>query len=95
MVNQLHAVSMVDVVVGGQLFGVPDAFGDDRCKLNRTQIITAIKARVIASSGIQESTVQVIRREVGPTIIDCIKPEDAPPRPHVPDEAAPSSVSRT
>lgn len=84
MVNQLHAIAMVDVVVGGQLLGVPDAFGDDGCKLNRTQIITAVKARVIASSGIQESPVQIIRQEVGPTIIDCIKPENTPPGPHVP-----------
>ena len=63
---------------------MPDAFSDDGGKLNRTQIITAVKARVIASSGIQESTVQVIRQEVGPTIINRIKPEDAPPGPHIP-----------
>lgn len=84
MVDQLHAISVVDIVVSGQLFGVADAFSDDGCKLNRAQIITAVKARVITSSGIQEGPVQIIRQEVGPTIIDRIKPKDAPPGPHVP-----------
>lgn len=84
MVDLLHAVAMVDVVVGGQLFGVSDAPRDDGCELNRTQIITAVKARVIAPSGIQESPVQIIRQEVGLTITYCIKPENTLPGPHVP-----------
>ena len=84
MVDQLHAVAVIDVVVSGQLFGVADALRDDGCKLNRAQIITAVKARVIAPSGIQESPVQIIRQVVGLTIKYCIKPENTPPGPHVP-----------
>ena len=59
VVDQLHAVAMVDVVVGGQFFGVSDALRDDGCKLNRTKIITAVKAGEVAASGIQESPVQI------------------------------------
>lgn len=65
MVDQLHAIAVVDVVVGGQLFGVADALRDDGCELNRAQIITAVKARVIAPSGIQESPVQIICKKLG------------------------------
>lgn len=63
MVNQLHAVSMIDVVIGEQLFGMPDSFGDERKDLNDIQTITSIESREDAFSVIQESLVQIKRKD--------------------------------
>lgn len=81
VVDQLYAIPMIDVVKGEQLFGMPDTFGDDGREINGLQIITAVKTRIIAASGIQERPVQIIRQEIRMEITDRIKPEYAPPWP--------------